>query len=214
MDMGGQSVMIFRKMRHLRRAATVVLAGMLAFGMAAYGAWPAVAESAQSQDDALPNIAANQRVVIEGVLPNPVNGSEWVELVNNSELAYQAFLPISATGGASPTPIAGESPALAQPGTDMDGWQLGNDEGIWFDFPSDLPPVPYGSRMIVYFDGAGPDGNDYDFSDGLGVLHTPAGAENVFHDTQGKAVLYTAGDRSADMLRSQLAWALAPPSEE
>jgi hypothetical protein len=91
---------------------------------------------------------------------------------------------------------------------------LGNDEDIWFDFPSDLPPVPYGSRMIVYFDGAGPDSNDYDFSDGLGVLHTPAGVENVFHDTQGKAVLYTAGDRSADMLRSQLAWALAPPSEE
>jgi hypothetical protein len=159
----------------------------------------AIAQNVQTN-----NVAANQRVVIHAVLPNPETGPEWVELVNESELMHRAFLPILTIVDGVATPIP--EPAIVQPATSMGGWQLGNDDSAWYDFPLDLPPVPYGARVIVYFDGQGPDSNDYDFSDGVAVLHTSGELVQVFNDIEGRAILYAGAERSAEQVRSTLNW--------
>jgi hypothetical protein len=163
---------------------------------------PATAQAQNAQPN---NVAANQRVTIHSVLPNPESGPEWVELVNESELVRRVFLPVVAVVNDG----SGGMPAPAQmviPATTMSGWQLGDGAGTWYEVPAEMPPVPYGARVIIYFDGAGPATNDYDFSDNLAVLHTPPGLVNVFNDTEGKVILYAGVERTAEQERSTLSW--------
>lgn len=193
------------------RGATLALAGAMALATLAH---PATATAqAQAQNAQPNNVAANERVTIRSALPNPESGPEWVELVNESELVRRVFLPVVAVVNDG----SGGMPAPAQvviPVTAMSGWQLGDGDGAWYDIPAEMPPVPFGARVIVYFDGAGEAANDYDFSDNVAVLHTPAGLTGIFDDQEGAAVLYASGVRTADTLRSRFAWALLPPWEE
>jgi hypothetical protein len=186
--------------RRIGRSAALALAGALALALPAH--------IAMAQNAPPNNIAAHQRVVIHSVLPNPESGPEWVELINESELSRQVFLPmVTVTQDGPPASAGTPTPAqMMTPSTVMTGWQLGNGENAWYDFPAELPPAPYGARIMVYFDGAGPGANDYDFSDNLAVLHTPPGLVNIFNDAQGKAILYAGVERMADQLRSTLSW--------
>jgi hypothetical protein len=200
MNMAGRYVLGSRMSREMGRATSLGIAALLVLSG---HAGQALAQGVQ------PNIvAANQRIVIHAVMPNPASGLEWVELVNESELPRRVFLPIVSVTHDGPAAAAGSPSMLmtTQPATAMSGWQLGNGDSAWYGLPPDLPPAPYGARVVVYFDGQGPDGNDYDFSDGLAVLHTPAGLVNVFNDTQGKAILYAGAERTAEQMRSALNW--------
>jgi hypothetical protein len=184
-------------MRCIQHGAAPALAGALVL--------ITFAGTAAAQDAQPNNGAANERVIIHSVLPNPESGPEWVELVNESELARRIFLPLVAVvneGSAGMPPPA----QMVMPATAMSGWQLGDGVSTWYEVPADMPPVPYGARVIVYFDGAGPAANDYDFSDNLAVLHTPPGLVNVFNDTEGKVILYAGVERTHEQMRSTLSW--------
>ena len=80
-----------------------------------------------------------------------------------------------------------------------------------FVIPDQLPPVPAGALVLIYFDGTGPAGNDYDFSDQVAVLHTPSWLTSVFGDDPGQAALYAGSTHTAETIRSFVAWGNAPP---
>jgi hypothetical protein len=109
-----------------------------------------------------------------------------------------------------PAPVAevGEPPAPAG-AVDMRGWLLGSDASGWYQFPANLPLVAKGTRVVVIFDGTGPASDDYDATDGLIELHTPAGLVDVFDNANGEVALHAGAARNADTLRSALAWAVA-----
>lgn len=194
-----------------RRGGGLIACGFLTIALVLSVVGPALADSNQLATSTLTAIAANQRVVIDSVLPNPTEGPERVELYNTSEAVSKVFIPVVTNGSSASATLAQGS--LTQPvavlTTDMDGWQLGNEDGSWFTFPDETPPVPYGARIVIYFDGKGPVGNDYDFSDNLAVLHTPPGLAEVFNDLQGQAALYAGSTRNDETFRSRLAWRIA-----
>ncbi len=147
-------------------------------------------------------------MVISAMLPNPSHGPEWVMLENRDtrleNKPFKVFLPVMHLRDSDlPSETVGPPPAPSF--IEMDGWRLGR-AGQWYFFPSDMPPVPLGANVKVYFDGLGEEANDYNFSDGVAELHTPAGLTNVFPDTKGKVFLY-AGDVSTPAnLRAQYEW--------
>jgi len=148
-------------------------------------------------------------VIISAVLPNPGSGPEWVMLENRTSAAgtmpHQIFLPMMMNRMDNITPISavGEPPAPTD--ANIAGWRLGNGSD-WYALPDYLPPLPAGAKVIVYFDGLGAAADDYDFSDGMAALHTPAGMVNVFPDTAGKALLYAGDANTPENLRAQYEW--------
>jgi hypothetical protein len=161
---------------------------------------------------AQPAVAAGPSTVIIGaVLPNPSQGPEWVVIENRADgqkaRPFRMFLPLMMhpIGGDAPTAQVGLPPLLTI--ADIAGWQLGT-AGAWYTLPPDLPPMPAGTKVIVYFDGLGAAANDYDFSDGVAELHSPAGMTDVFPDTTGKVMLYAGDVATPDNLRAQYAWAV------
>lgn len=162
---------------------------------------------AQEQDS-----PAAGTVLITEIMPNPADGPEWVELYKPA--GDRLFLPLvtHAASGTSLVSAAAES-AGAQPlaNASLAGWQLGNEEGVWYTLPSDLPPVPPTAYIVVYFDGKGAAANDYDFSDNVAELHTPAGMTGAFGDGEGQAALYSSESHSAETIQSFLAWGNTPP---
>jgi len=89
-------------------------------------------------------------------------GFEWVELEN-----------------------AGASPASLQ------DCRLTDEGGNWYIVPGALPSVPAGAFVVIVFDGAGSASDDYDFSDNVATLHSPAGMVNIFEDAADQVTLYT-----------------------
>lgn len=220
---------LLRTGRGAVRSATTVALIVLSAITTAFAQQPALAAHAPSEGTPS-HVAADQRVIISDILPNPpqpptcgeAGGTcepEWVELFNDSQLPYPIYVPIAgkATGerapvGASLHPSStGEIAAVAKPATDISGWQLGNDDDRWYTIPDALPPVPYGARVRIYFDGTGPANDDYDFSDNLAVLHTPPGLTNIFPDLQGQAALYAGAIHTPQTLRYRQAWHIAEP---
>jgi hypothetical protein len=205
----------------MRRWMAIALGGVLALTSVPFSAAPAAAKTPAEQSRFVPAAAplavpTSQRVAINEVLPNPTGGSEWVELINASFLEPKAFAPLVARDGqfnpqansalnanVAATPIA----------TAINGWQVTNEDGLIYTIPNELPPVPFGAFVLIYFDGTGPAGNDYDFSDKTAVLHTPAGLTNIFGDTNGQAAVYAPGALDAANIRSFVAWGLAASSK-
>jgi poly(3-hydroxybutyrate) depolymerase len=122
-------------------------------------------------------------------------------------MPHQLFLPLMMNHIPSSMPIStvGQPPTLSI--ANIAGWRLGNDD-TWYAFPANMPVIPAGAKVIVYFDGSGNGADDYDFSDGMAELHTPAGMVNVFPDTAGKAWLYAGDANTPENLRAQYEWGI------
>lgn len=92
--------------------------------------------------------------------PDP-SDAEWVELKNRSATALN-----------------------------LDGYGLTDEDDNWYRLPEALPDVPAGAFVVVIFDGLGSGSDDYDFSDNLVTLHTPAGLVNIFEDEADQVAFY------------------------
>lgn len=149
------------------------------------------------------------QIIISAALPNPTSGSEWVMIENriagSGNKPFKTFLPLVAMGNTGAKPIGGigEPPTLDI--VDIAGWRLGNGN-TWYLFPYDLPPMPAGAKVILYFDGLGAAADDYDYDDGTAALHTPAGMVNVLPDTKGVIFLYAGDVNTPDNLRARYEW--------
>ncbi len=148
-------------------------------------------------------------VIISAVFPNPASGTEWVVIENQANGAnarpFKLFLPLMAKHNHDATPIDTIGPPPVPTFVDISGWQLGH-AGIWYTLPNDLPPIPAGAKVIVYFDGLGAGANEYDYTDGAATLHTPAGMVNVLPDAAGRVLLYAGDAIAPENLRAQFAW--------
>jgi len=101
-------------------------------------------------------------VQINEVMFRPVAGSsEWVELANTGLSAVN-----------------------------VRGFVLGDEDGNLYRIPSNLPDLPLGAFVVVYFDGLGASANELDFGDNVAVLHSAAGQVNVFEDDADQVGLY------------------------
>lgn len=151
------------------------------------------------------------QVVISAVLPNPASGPEWVILeyraLSAENTPHKLFLPWIATGDAGEKPIDNIGPPPTLNFIDIAGWHMG-DGNRWYTLPHDLPPMPAGTKVIVYYDGLGATHDDYDYGDGIASLHTPAGMVNVLPDTQGVILLYAGDVNTPDNLRAKYEWGL------
>lgn len=102
-------------------------------------------------------------VLINEVMFKPADGGhEWVELKNVST----GDVPISQ-------------------------YALTDEDGNWFFFPHDTPPMPPGAFVLVNLDGLGSTANDLDFSDNLVTLHSQAGSVNWLEDDFDQLAIYT-----------------------
>ena len=162
-------------------------------------------------------VTQTSSVIISAVLPNPSSGPEWVMLENRSSAAdvmpHQTFLPLvmNHIAGSMPISTVGQPPTLSV--SDIAGWRLGNGAD-WYTLPDDLPPLPAGAKLIVYFDGLGAAADDYDLSDGMAELHTPAGMVNMLPDTAGKVFLYASEANTPENLRAQYEWGIGIENRE
>lgn len=175
----------------------------------------AAAAPAPALPDAAGHLAATPvvaRVYINEVMPRPGTGEQqWIEL-HRERVNYTLYLPLVLRSGAGArwtTPLALTSPVVADP--DISGWQVSNQSGGNYTIPAALPPVPSNAFVLIYFDGQGPAADDYDFSDGKAVLHTPAGLTDFFHTSADQAALYTGATHNAQTIRDFVAYG-GPPS--
>lgn len=134
-------------------------------------------------------------VVINEVLPNPqADGDEWVELYHPSTLVYLPL--ITRDGGAQSAGAVKHSTGMratvAGNTIDISGWQVTDEDGNAYTIPDALPPVPPNGYVLIYFDGQGPSADDYDFSDGVAVLH--ATMTDVLEDDFDQVALYDGSD--------------------
>ncbi len=70
-----------------------------------------------------------------------------------------------------------------------------------------------GARVLVYFDGLGPAADDYDFADGVAVLHTGAGLVDILDNDADQVALYASSTHNSQTIRSFMAYGgLAGPA--
>ena len=151
--------------------------------------------------------AISEGVVINEIMPIAREDlPAWVELYHHQ--IFTAYLPLflqgptdSIVGFGNPTRAEGDDFEI-----ELNGWQVTNETGQVYAIPEDLPPVPPNAYVLIYFDGLGPDENDYDFSDGIATLHTPPGLEDMFDPEAGQAGLYQEGELTAETIVDFVAW--------
>ncbi len=91
-------------------------------------------------------------VHLSEVMFHPAAGqSEWVELINGGTAARS-----------------------------LRGYRVSDEDGNEYRIPAALPPVPAGAFVVIVFDGQGSAADDYDFSNNLATLHSPAGMTDLF----------------------------------
>jgi len=122
------------------------------------------------------------RLIINEVMPQPASGEcEWVELLN-----------------------VGLGPR------DISGYEVTDEDGNVYSIPVDLPEVPDGGFVLVYFDGLGAASNDYDFSDNLAVLHASASVVDIFEDDADQVAVYSGSSHSSDTIVAFMAYGGSP----
>ncbi|MEA3397624.1 MAG: VWA domain-containing protein [Chloroflexota bacterium] len=155
--------------------------------------------------------AQSATVVINEVMPKPGTGEyEWVELINR---VYHVYLPLvfkgfggSGMSGLSPAaPLGGVSA-----GVSLDGYEITDEDGNTYAIPSELPPVPSGAFVLIYF-GEGTD--DYDFSDNKAVLYAGSSLVNTLEDAGDQVALYSGSIHSADTIVDFVAWGIEPAED-
>jgi len=126
------------------------------------------------------------RMMITEVMPiAAVSGAEWVELYN-----------------------PGPDPAA------LYGYELTDEDGNEYAFPAALTRVPVGAFVVVHFDGVGSGSDDYDFSDNLAVVHSPAGMVNIYEESGDQCALYRGNERSMDSVVDFVAWGDVPGADD
>ena len=163
----------------------------------------------QAQPAALAN---GLSVVLNEVMPKPAPGAPaWLELYVGQEQTF-VYLPVIDQNVIHADSMHG-SPVLdagihftIPAAIDLRGWQISNEAGQVYAIPNDLPPLPKNVYVLVTFDGSGPAGNDYDFSDGKVTLHTPPGLLDIFPDRSGQVALHRPGTLGAATIVDFVAW--------
>ena len=151
--------------------------------------------------------------VLNEVMPKPASGAfAWVE-VYVGQAGQFIYLPAIQKPATSfdlllpaPAPAAPIQRTAAPAPLDLGLWQITNETGQAYTIPDEIPPLPKGVFVLVYFDGTGPAGNDYDFSDGKVILHTPPGTLDIFSDASGQAALRQPGPVGPGTLADFVAW--------
>jgi formylglycine-generating enzyme required for sulfatase activity len=166
---------------------------------------------------ALLSVGTNIR--LNEVMPRPEEGdSEWLELYNPRS-SVRVYLPIAlrnvSGSGASAylpqLPQSGPAPLAGVP--NIGGWQVTDEDGNAYTIPDALPAVPPGAYILIRFDGLGSAADDYDFSDGLAVLHSPPGMVDIFEDTADQVALYSGDTHTPGTIVDFVAWG-KPPGED
>ncbi|GEM_PF-3581589 len=93
------------------------------------------------------------------------------------------------------------------------GAVLSDEDGFRYAVPAAMPPVPARAFVVLYLDGLGPADDDYDFSDGLAVLHT-AGAANPFEPAGDQVALYGDASLQATTMIDFVAWGIPPTLQD
>ncbi len=141
--------------------------------------------------------AGNTPIIINEVLPKPQEGDyEWVELYPDYHVVYLPLVLKSSSGGAvsagvSRLTASGSAAVVGLVDIDISGWQVTDGDGNTYTVPDALPAVLPDGYVLIYFDGQGATADDYDFSDGVAVLHTPAGLVDIFDDQADQVALYS-----------------------
>lgn len=181
------------------------------FVLAYQGVTAAVSNSLETGPPSAPAATGDLYVVLNEVMAKPAaGGAAWVELYVGQEMQF-LFLPLAVNTSTTANLEAGApqlsaSTLAAAAKIDLNGWQISNEAGQIYTLPSSLPALPRDVYVLIYFDGSGPAGNDYDPSDGKVVLHTPSGLTDIFPDEAGQAALYRSGTPSADNIVDFVAW--------
>ena len=123
--------------------------------------------------------SANSDIKINEVMFIPSPGdNEWVELYN--------------TGTSS---------------VNIDNYDITDEDDNTYTIPSALPDLPPDNYVVIIYDGLGSGFDDYDFSDGKGILHTPAGLSgDVFKDVTDTCILYTGSPHDETTKVDFVAW--------
>jgi len=162
-----------------------------------------------------PGHDGNAPIIINEVLPKPQEGSyEWVELhYANYHVVYLPLVLKNSSGSAGSAGMSSStaSGSAAVGGlTDISGWQVTDEDGRTYTIPEALPAVPPDGYVIIYFDGQGAQADDYDFSDGVAVLHSPEGLTDIFEDVADQVALYASSPHSSEAVVDFVAWGEPP----
>jgi hypothetical protein len=154
-------------------------------------------------------------VRINEVLPIPPSGGhDWVELLRVRS-AYTLYQPIAGKRAtnleAAAQPPNSQSTTPQSTDSSLSGWQLGDGDGHFYTLPAALQPIPLGGRVLVCFNGLGPAADDYDFSDGVAVLHTGIGLVDILDNDADQVALYASISHNSQTLRSFMAYG-GPPT--
>lgn len=192
------------------KSKLALLFGVIALLLAApIGSEPAVA-GAPPQAAATASFPA---VRINEVMSRPTaGGHDWVELqyAGGPFTLYLPILPKNAGQLAAAASEPAGAPPQAQPDLDISGWQVSDEDGNSYTLPAALPPIPRRAFVLIYFDGLGPAADDYDFSDGVAVLHAPAGLADIFEDAADQVALYRGSEHTAATIHDFVAYGAAP----
>jgi formylglycine-generating enzyme required for sulfatase activity len=159
------------------------------------------------------------RIRINEIMPKPEAGDfEWVELYNpRTFLAYLPLLLRNGSGGGGAARLT-QSPqpdtALVGVPLDINGWQVTDEDGNAYTIPEALPPVLLDAYVLILFDGLGSAADDYDFSDGLAVLHSPPGLVDIFEDEADQVALYSSAEHTPDTIVGFVAWGGGPAPDD
>jgi hypothetical protein len=177
-----------------------------------------IANSLQPAEPAIPytpGALGDLYVVLNEVMPKPApGGAAWVELYVGQSM-QRIYLPtvlqassgtLALEGGGNQPLTATSASPMAALGVDLRGWQVSNELGQQYTLPDALSDVAKDVHVLIFFDGTGPENNDYDDSDGKIVLHTPGGLGDIFSDEAGQVALYRSGPLDADHIVDFLTW--------
>jgi hypothetical protein len=161
----------------------------------------------------------NGAIIINEVLPNPGQGDyEWVEIhyASSYSMVYLPLILKNGSGGAASARVSGlttSAPAALAESIDISGYQITDEDGNTYTIPSALPVVPLNGYVLIYFDGQGAAADDYDFGDGLAVLHTPPSLVNVFDDEADQVALYAGSTHNPESIRDFVAYGGLPGAD-
>jgi hypothetical protein len=156
--------------------------------------------------------AQSAPVVINEVMPKPDVGEyEWVELL--VPRVYFVYLPVVLrgfpSGGGVGSGLVGLAGA-ASSDVDLHGYEITDEDGNTYAIPSELPPVPQGAFVLIYFS-EGTD--DYDFGDNKAILYAGAVPTDTFEDAGDQVALYYTSTHSADTIVDFVAWGIEPEED-